>query len=201
MGLHSHIQLSLNPPKKQEHGLRTRRPTTMEVQNDPRTEDIKKIGEFIKDIRMAMLTTVDENGQLQSRPMATQIHEFDGTLWFFTEHHSLKLDQLKADSQVNVAYSEPKHQRYLSLSGTATEVQDHDKMVEFWNPAFKAWFPKGLEDPELSLIKVTVNEAELWDTPSSKVTMAFGYAKAVITGQKYDAGDHEKMDLTKGYTA
>ena len=49
---------------------------------DTSSNDIKKLGELIKDIRIAMLTTVDEDGSLRSRPMATQDAEFDGVLWF-----------------------------------------------------------------------------------------------------------------------
>jgi general stress protein 26 len=44
-----------------------------------------KLGELIKGIRVAQLTTVEDDGSLRSRPMGTQDIEFDGTLWFFTQ--------------------------------------------------------------------------------------------------------------------
>lgn len=54
------------------------------MQNDAeRNEHIKKLGELITDIKFAMLTTVEQDGSLRSRPMATQQVEFDGDLWFF----------------------------------------------------------------------------------------------------------------------
>ena len=41
---------------------------------------IETIGDLIKDIRVAMLTTVEADGALRSRPMATQSTPFDGEL-------------------------------------------------------------------------------------------------------------------------
>ncbi len=48
------------------------------------TDNIKKLNNLIKDIRIAMLTTQESDGTLRSRAMGTQQVEFDGDLWFFT---------------------------------------------------------------------------------------------------------------------
>ena len=42
------------------------------------SEDIRKLAELIKDIKIAMLTTLEADGRLRSRPMATQNKPFDG---------------------------------------------------------------------------------------------------------------------------
>jgi general stress protein 26 len=123
-------------------------------------EAVKKLGELIKDIKFAMFTTVDEEGVLRSRPMTTQQMEFDGDLWFFTYVDTAKVDDVRQYQQVNVSYAEPDDQRYVSVIGSAEVVDDRDKMEELWNPAYKAFFPDGLSDPRLRLIKVTVSEAE-----------------------------------------
>ena len=73
--------------------------------------DVQKLGELIKGIRVAMLTTVDSEGCLHSRPMATQDAEFDGTLWFFTEADSLKIHELERDRHVNLSYANPGRQQ------------------------------------------------------------------------------------------
>ncbi|MGA3089876.1 MAG: pyridoxamine 5'-phosphate oxidase family protein [Terriglobales bacterium] len=51
-------------------------------------EGRRKIGELVKDIRIAMMSTIDESGQIHSRPMATQDTPFAGTLWFLTRRKS-----------------------------------------------------------------------------------------------------------------
>jgi general stress protein 26 len=148
------------------------------AQTSDRQESIAKLNELIKDIEVAMLTTYEQDGSLHSRPMATQKIEFDGVLWFFTRASSHKVQEVERDHHVNVAYSAADKQRFVSVSGMARLVKDRQKMEELWNPAYKAWFPDGLDDSDLALLKVTVEHAEYWDSPSSFVAHALGFAKA-----------------------
>lgn len=160
-----------------------------------RNENLRKLGEMIKDIEFAMLTTTEADGLLRSRPMATQQVDFDGDLYFFTQASSPKVDEVEREHNVNVSYAKPDDQRYVSVSGKARLVRDRAKIEELWNPALKAWFPKGLDDPELALLKVSVEQAEYWDGPSSAVVYLVGLAKAMVTGQPYHPGDNEKLNL------
>ena len=159
--------------------------------------DIQKLGELIKGIRVAMLTTVDDEGCLHSRPMANQDDIFDGTLWFFTQANSGKVHELQRDRHVNLSYADPGDSRYVSVSGTASISRDREKMKELWSPIHKAWFPEGLDDPNIALLRVEVDKAEYWDSPSSAVVRMFGFAKAIATGKPYgeEGTDHEKLRL------
>lgn len=158
-------------------------------------EAIAKIAKMLKDTRIAMLTSITEAGDLHSRPMAMQEIEFDGDLWFFTGKNSPKVHQIEHEPRVNVAFSDPDKQNYVSLSGTASLVIDAAKNRELWNPAYQAWFPQGLEDPELSLLKIHVDGAEYWDAPSSTVAHVVGFVQAKLTGKSGDPGDHAKVAL------
>ncbi|MDX2151636.1 MAG: pyridoxamine 5'-phosphate oxidase family protein [Bryobacteraceae bacterium] len=160
-------------------------------------ENIAKIRELIKDIRVAMLTTVEPDGHLRSRPMATQTMEFDGDLWFFTYWHSGKTEEVQRDQRVNVSYASDDDNRYVSISGVAEVVRDRAKAEQLWSPALKAWFPKGLEDPELALLRVVAERAEYWDAPSSTVVKMVGFTKAVLTGERYDPGENRKLQLQR----
>ena len=167
----------------------------MATETKSRSENIQKINELVKDVRIAMLTTVDENGLLRSRPMATQKTEFDGDLYFFTKEHSPKMDEVEKDHNVNVAYANPDKQHYVSLSGKARVINDRAKMKELWTPELKAWFPDGLEDSELGLLKIETSQAEYWDAPNSTVVYLVGLAKAIATGETYHPGENEKVKL------
>lgn len=170
---------------------------------DSHVDAIKKLDSMIKDVKFAMLTTVAEDGSLRSRPMATQKQEFDGDLWFFTRADSDKVHQAQQENHVNVAYANPDDQQYLSVSGRAELVRDKAKIEELWNPIYKAWFPQGLEDPELALLKVKVEGAEYWDTPNGKMVQLIGFVKAVVTGEPYKASkdEHDKVRLNKDRVA
>ena len=164
------------------------------------SKSIKKLDSLIKDMQFAMLTTVCPDGTLRSRPMATrQRDDFDGTLWFFTHAGDAKVREIEQDQHVNVSYADPDKNNYVSVSGRASLVRgDKARMRELWNPFYKAWFPKGLDDPQLALLRVTVEQAEYWDSPNSKLVQLGGFLKAVITGKQAKGGENEKVTLRRG---
>lgn len=163
-----------------------------------RDDAVKKLGELIRDIEFAMLTTVEEDGHLRARPMQTQASDFDGTLWFFTHAREPKVGEVEREPHVGVAYAKPEENRYVSVSGTARVVRERAKIEELWNPALKAWFPEGVDDPNIALIRVSVDHAEYWDAPSSTFVQLAGFLKAVATGKEYRPGENEKLDLKQG---
>jgi general stress protein 26 len=159
-------------------------------------EMLAKVGEMIKDVKMAMLTTEAEDGVLHSRPMATQeMDRFDGTLWFFTAASSGKVSELDWNPEVNLSYAQPSDTKYVSVSGTGEVVRDRAKMQELWNDIYKAWFPQGLNDPDLCLLKVEVSTAEYWEAKSGKMVQLFGYLKALATGERAQGGEHGVVDV------
>ena len=158
-----------------------------------RQEGMEKIAEIVKEIRTAMLVTMDESGAPRSRPMATQSRPFDGTLWFFTANDSGKIDDLDRDDRVNVAYAS-KSETYLSVSGRAEVIRDKALIQEMWSPMLKAWF-EGPDDPRLCLLRVDVDEAEYWDTPGGRVVSLLLLIKGAVTGKSDDQGEHGHVRL------
>ncbi|HEX8524976.1 MAG TPA: pyridoxamine 5'-phosphate oxidase family protein [Tepidisphaeraceae bacterium] len=154
-----------------------------------------KLWKMIKGIQTAMLTTACPDGSLRSRPMATQRKEFDGNLWFFTGVSSEKVHEIENDQHVNLAYADPSKDRYVSVSGTGRIVRDRQKMKELWNPIVKAYFPGGLDDPEIALLRVTVNQAEYWDAPGGRMIQLFGIVKAAVTGKPARPGENKKVRM------
>jgi general stress protein 26 len=167
------------------------------AQNGPQSREdaIRKLRSLMEDINICMLTTVDADGRLHSRPMAVQKAEFDGDLWFLTGKSTGKTGEIRRDQHVNVSFADEDDQRYVSISGTATVLDDRDKIKQLWKPLYKAWFPKGLDDPDLTALKVTVEKAEYGDSPNGVATQLFGFLKAVTTGNRGALGEHEKVTL------
>lgn len=168
----------------------------MNSKSTPATDERSKLAEMIRDIDFAMLTTCDENGHFRSRPMSTQKIDFDHSLWFFTRDDSPKTSDISSDRRVNLAYSDPEHHRFVSVSGKAEVVKDRRRFEEFWSPAYRAWFPEGLKDPHLALIRVDVEQAEYWDAPSSSMKHLFGSIKGLVTGKPASLGENRKVNLT-----
>ncbi len=158
-------------------------------------EEVQKLSELIKDIDFGMLTTMDEDGSLRSRPMSVNGKvEFDGDVWFFTYGNSHKVLEAKNHPQVNVSFSDIKNQNYVSLSGTAELVRDKSKIKEMWLPELKAWFPDGVDTPDIALLKIHGQKAEYWDGPSSMISHAVALLKG-MAGQSADIGENRKVIL------
>ena len=68
-----------------------------------------------------------------------------------------------------------------------------EKMKELWTRWVEPWFPNGLDDPDLALLEVTIDEAEFWDAPASRMQRLFGLTKALTTGDTSQLGEHAKI--------
>jgi len=147
-----------------------------------------------------MLSTIDFNGQIHARPMRVQ-GELDcsGTqpaLWFFTYGSSLKVSEMQSHGQqVNLSFNDgDKH--YLSVSGVGSIVRDRVEIERRWKPILKEWFPKGLDEPDIALLKIYINKAEYWEVPSV-LSHAITFMKTQMSGKPADTtGTHEKLTMT-----
>ena len=156
-------------------------------------QDFKSIVGKIQDIKVGMFTTMCKDKQLRGRPMTTCEVEEEGFLWFFTSINSQLIDDLIEEDHVNIAYTDISKNRYISVKGQAILVRNKTKIEQFWNPLANAWFPKGMEDPDLVLVKIRVNQVEIWDSGSSKIVILAKILKAIITGEEYKDENAHKV--------
>ena len=159
-------------------------------------EGQQRLNALVKGIKYAMLTTQSSTGELRSRPMFTQDIAFDGEIWFFTNLSSGKIDEIEAHPQVNIAYSKPESQTYLSASGVARVVRDRLKINELWKPEYKLYFTDGVEDPDLVLLCVAVTEAEYWTSERNPVLRLIGMAKALVTKDVSQLGEQGRIEIS-----
>jgi general stress protein 26 len=159
-------------------------------------DKLGKLREIVKAVDICMLTTLDEEGYLHSRPMSNNREvEFDGDLWFFIYGSSHKAEEVERMSKVNASFADVDAQQYASLSGRAEVVRDRSKIEELWKPQLRAWFPEGVNTPDIALLKVTVERAEYWDSSKSVVSHAVSLISSLITGEQAQLGENEKLDL------
>lgn len=162
------------------------------------TVDTSKLWDMIKDIRFGMLTVRGADRSLYSRPMTTQNGEADrgGVIWFFMSRSGQPVADLTQSPDVNVSYANPEADSYVSVSGSARIFDDPVKKKELWSAAAKAWFPAGVDDPDLSLVAVLVAQAEYWDVKSNKAVQIFKLAKPAITGEPpADLAEHRRVRM------
>lgn len=156
-----------------------------------KTDSPEKLWDLIRHIRFAMFTTRHENGHLHSRPMTTQNAKDDegDRLWFFMSRSGDPVSDIAADSTVNIGYADPGKDCYVSVSGEARVVEDTAKKKALWSKMSEAWFPDGMDDPDLALVEVAITHAHYWDVKTNKAVQLIKMGVASVTGNPPKMGE------------
>ena len=157
------------------------------------TGDTAHIWKAIGKIRIAMLT-VEEEGRLVSRPMASLARPEEGRIYFVTRLGA-KVGEIGGSAPVNLAYADPHKNDYVSVIGTARTSQEREKLRELWSFVTEAWLPEGPDGDDVALITVEPEEAKLWNGTSSDIVYAAKVLKAVVTQTPPDGGEVEEVRM------
>ena len=158
------------------------------------------LSEILRGVPVVMLTARLTDGSLRSMPMALARVPFDGVVWLFADPTAAAISELQTNSQVNVCHADAQQCRYVSLSGIAEVVHDRQQAAALWNPDYREWLPRGLQNPQDGLLRVTVQHAEYWDATHSMMRQIGGLMMGVFTGTRPAVGDHESIDWDAGNT-
>ena len=154
------------------------------IKNLRSEEAIKKLHELVLDIKTCFFGThlADDDGA-SYRPMATQDVDDQGNIWFMSDKHSLKNNEIKSDSKVQLFYSDPAKASFVVVTGRAEELFDRNKTEELWTPFAKTWFREGKDDSNISLIRVRPETAYYWDVKGNRMVNFFKYIAGAATGK------------------
>ena len=156
----------------------------IETQNSTEMAELCKL---IEPIPVAMLSNLDAEGALVSRPMSALQVDAAGAVWFFVDLRSSRVEFLRV---VNLSFVDAARGTYVSLSGRGEIRSDRAQIQQRWTPMAKPWFPEGPDSRNLALLKFVPHTAEYWDAPHSKMVRMFAMAASVVAGKPIGMGDH-----------
>lgn len=145
-------------------------------------EALKKFKKLAQEINICMFITNHQGDHEHTRPMATIDVEDNGTLWFFTDIRSIKVEEVNTDRSVHLTYAHPGKESYMDVWGQGTIVTDRQLIKEKWSPVVKAYFPNGSDDPNVALLKVQPTEVYYWEAETGKMVQFLKMAVAAVTG-------------------
>ena len=157
--------------------------------------EARKYKRVIEKIKTGMMVTSYQSDSIKSRPMETIRVDDNGDLWFFTNEFSEKALKISGNNEVLISYSHPTSNDYLVINGLASIVTDKDKMKELGQPVVRMWFPRGLNDTKLCLLKVEPLEVEYWSGNTNKFLVFFKMVTAMFSGDVYKIGEYGKFGL------
>ncbi|RZW03847.1 MAG: general stress protein [Rhodobacteraceae bacterium] len=128
-------------------------------------------------------------------PMSPYSDREAGAIWFITARGTDVEEALRGGAkhaQFIVASGDA--QIYANIEGTARIVQDPSKLDEIWNAVADAWFEGGEADPDVTLVRFDLSDAEAWTT-GGKLGFLYEIAKAQVTDEKPDMGAHGRLNF------
>jgi len=160
-------------------------------------ENIERLKELIDDVDIAILSTYS-GSEIKSRPMAATDVDDDGSIWFFTDEYSQKVEEVQTEHKVFISYSHPERNTYVVINGNAQVVTDKSKMSRLFNSTVKSFFPKGLDDPSLALLKVKPYQVEYWTNHHEEGMLRFmGIlgSSPVADEELHQSSEHGKINF------
>ncbi|MEN2488263.1 pyridoxamine 5'-phosphate oxidase family protein [Flavobacterium sp. B11] len=154
---------------------------------------VDKIKDLAEHIKTCMFCTYNEY-RLQSRPMSVQKIDDLGNLWFLSDRNSSQNAEITLNPMVEIFFSEP-HDKFLTLHGTASISYDRETIEKLWNPIVKIWMPGGVDDPNLSVIKVVPEDGYYWNNKNGKMVAIAKMTAAFVTGKTMDDGIEGSLKL------
>jgi general stress protein 26 len=164
----------------------------MEAEMTDKDDEIAKTWKLIEKIGFCMLTT-RTGSDLRARPMAAYLEQLENAVYFLTDVASHKDEEIARDPNVCLAFADPKGQKYVSISGTATIENDREKIRDLWAAPAKAWWDNP-DDPTIRILKVTPSFAEYWDSPGTVISY-IKMAAAAVSKSKPDIGENAVVEL------
>ncbi|AJE45545.1 pyridoxamine 5'-phosphate oxidase family protein [Celeribacter indicus] len=155
------------------------------VEKDPREALIKEM----KDLRAGMLGVEGTHQHMQ--PM-THYPDWDrNEIWFLTSKDTDLVRSLSPGAKAHFCVMSADQDFDACLRGTLTETRDPGKLEEIWSPVAAAWFHGGKEDPDLTMLRLALEDAALWGSSASALKFGFEIAKANLNeDEKPNIGTH-----------
>ncbi len=151
---------------------------------------VERFVEILEQFETAMLVTRDGDGRLHARPLAVAGREVTGDLWFVTSTETSAFEEAQEDGAALVTMQGGG--TYLAIGGVAEVLRSRQRLEELWRPTWRAFYPDGLDTPDLVLIRLVAHEAEYWDRAGIRgVIFALQAAKAFVKGERTGLGGEQ----------
>lgn len=156
------------------------------------TDDIARAWNMMEKISTCFLITWDGEKQ-RARPMAAMVRRDEHAIYMLTDAAREKIGEIEAYHEVVLAFGDTRDQKYVCVNGRAVVSNDRAKIRELWSPFARAWWDSP-DDPDIRVLKMVPDEAELWDSPGTLIATVTMLA-AAATGTRPDMGDNRKVAL------
>jgi general stress protein 26 len=111
---------------------------------------------------VTMMVGLDGVEDGHARPMTAQIENDHSPIWFFTSADNGIVQKLNHGDRAIATFSSKDHELFATLHGRLSLDSDRATVDRLWNRFIAAWFEGGKDDPNLRLLRLDAERAEIW---------------------------------------
>ena len=156
------------------------------------TDDIAQFWERLQGITAGFLGT--DSGAARMVPMSHALLDGDSTIWFITARDTDLAEAVEhAGTNASYVVAESGKGLYAVVHGELSQNKDPALRDALWSTVADSWFEGGKNDPQVCILGLRPERAEIWLTPTSGLSFAYNIVRAKITGDQPDMGTHGEV--------
>ena len=128
-----------------------------------------------------------------TQPMTAFAEPETGEIWFFSRDDTELALEIGDGAAAMFVFQQKDIQ--ACLAGRVSLRRDRARIDRYWNAVIAAWRPEGKDDPHLALIRMTLDDAQVWISQAGPARFAWEIAKANATGHAPDLSGRAKLDF------
>ena len=128
-----------------------------------------------------------------TQPMTAFAEPETREIWFFSRDDSELVHEIGAGAAGMFVFQQKDIQ--ACLAGRLSLERDRARIDRYWNAVVAAWYPAGKEDPHLGLIRMALDDAQVWISQAGPARFAWEIAKANATKHAPDLGGRASLDF------
>jgi general stress protein 26 len=118
---------------------------------------------------MTMMLGLDGVEDGHARPMTAQVEGDRGPIWFFAAKDNVLVQRLGEGNRAIATFTSKGHDLFATVHGNLILDNDRAAVDRLWNRYVAAWYEGGKDDPNLALLRLNAERAEIWLDASSLV--------------------------------
>jgi len=119
---------------------------------------------FWKELKASPFMMLGLNGSAEAhgQPMTAQFEGEQGPIWFFATKTNTLVEAMRESHDAIATYTAKGHDLFAAVRGRLSVDTDRANVDRLWNSHVEAWYEGGKDDPNLALLRLDTESAQLW---------------------------------------
>lgn len=125
--------------------------------------DRQDIEKALQSIDCCMMTTIDDNGNINTRPMLQNKEAlYDNNIYFFSMKDTRKIRDLEKNPTISLTYQDKENTLFIQVHGKGEIVEKSEEMEPYWDKKLNLWWSQQQHTPGICMIRIRISHIRYW---------------------------------------